>query len=106
MRTWSIPIGRLFGVDFRLHFGFVFLLAFLYFTDPQPTAPGVFQHCLALTGIVFGAALLHELGHALAATRLGVPLRPVVLLPIGGVPVGDDLTMLHGEASEPLSDAA
>jgi Zn-dependent protease/CBS domain-containing protein len=84
----------------------VFLLAFLYFTDPQPAAPGVFQHCLALTGIVFGSVLVHELGHTLAAIRFGVTLRPVVLLPIGGVPVGDDLAMLHGEAAEPVGEAA
>ena len=104
MRTWSIPVGHLCGVDFRLHFGFLFLLGYVYVTDPQWAAPGVFQRCLALTAIVLASVLLHELGHLLASIRFSVPLRAVVLLPLGGVATGDDSAILPGGA--PSGDSA
>jgi hypothetical protein len=33
MRSWSIPVGRLFGVDVRLHLTFFILPTFVFWTD-------------------------------------------------------------------------
>jgi hypothetical protein len=33
MRSWSIPIGRLFGVDVRIHLTFFILPMFIFWTD-------------------------------------------------------------------------
>ena len=33
MRSWSIPIGRLFGVDVRIHLTFLILPMFVFWTD-------------------------------------------------------------------------
>ncbi len=63
MRNWSIPIGKLFGVEVRLHFTFVFLLAFIWMAEssmPKTTGtpsstPG---RVLALVGIIFGAVVV------------------------------------------------
>jgi len=95
MRNWSIPIGKLFGVEVRVHFTFVFLLAFIWMAEssmPKPagttnSTPG---RVLALVGIIFGAVVLHELGHALVAMREGLHPKAIILLPIGGITLLED----------------
>jgi Zn-dependent protease len=84
MRSWSIPIGRLLGVELRLHLTFFFLLMFVWFTQSE-NGTGLVARGLALVGLVFGSVVLHEMGHALVAIRSGVKVRGIVLLPIGGI---------------------
>jgi Zn-dependent protease/CBS domain-containing protein len=90
MRSWSIPIGRLFGVELRLHLTFFFLLMFVWFTQSSANGVLLAARGLALVGIVFGSVVLHELGHALVAIRAGVKVRGIVLLPIGGITFMED----------------
>src|SRR5581483_5787111 len=90
MRSWSIPIGRLFGVEIRLHLTFFFLLMFVWFTQSSSNGVQLAGRGLALVAMVFGSVVLHELGHALVAMRLGVKVRGIVLLPIGGITFMDD----------------
>src|SRR5271169_5036304 len=85
MRSWSFPAGQLFGVDIRIHLTFVFLLAFVWFTQSVTMGTAGAMRGLALVGIIFGCVVLHELGHALVARRNGVVVRSIILLPIGGV---------------------
>jgi Zn-dependent protease/CBS domain-containing protein len=90
MRNWSIPIGKLFGIEVRLHFTFVFLLAFVWMAENAMKgniAPG---RVLALILIVFGSVVVHELGHALIAKREGLLAKAIILLPIGGITLLDD----------------
>ena len=62
MRNWSIPIGKLFGVEIRLHLTFVFLLGFVWMAEnAMPQSHSTPNHALALVGIVFGAVVVHEL---------------------------------------------
>lgn len=89
MRSWSIPIGRLFGVEVRLHLTFLFLLMFVWFTQAANGA-ALAARGLALVGLVFGSVVIHELAHALVAIRSGVKVRGIVLLPIGGITFMDD----------------
>lgn len=90
MRTWSIPAGRIFGVEVRIHVSFVLLLLFAgigqhgAWTTINPTRG------IALVAIIFGSVILHELGHALVGRHAGIPARAIVLLPIGGVTVFDE----------------
>lgn len=83
---WSWNLGRIFGIELRIHATFLLLLAWLalIFYRNTGTAAG------ALSGVIFTLALfacvvLHELGHATAARQVGVPTRDITLLPIGGV---------------------
>jgi Zn-dependent protease/predicted transcriptional regulator len=84
-RGWSIPAGRLFGVDVRVHLTFLFLLAFVWFTESATMGPSGAARGMALVAIIFGCVVLHELGHALVARRYGLVVRSILLLPIGGM---------------------
>ena len=91
MRSWSIPAGRLFGVDIRIHLTFLFLLAFVWFTQSVAMGTAGAMRGVALVVIIFGCVVLHELGHALVARRNGVAVRSIILLPIGGVTLMEDM---------------
>jgi Zn-dependent protease/predicted transcriptional regulator len=84
--NWSWKIGRVGGVDLRVHASFLILLAWLalaYYREAG-TVLGVARGVLFVVAL-FASVVLHELGHALAGRRIGVPTRDITLLPIGGV---------------------
>jgi Zn-dependent protease/CBS domain-containing protein len=90
MRSWSIPIGRLFGVEVRLHLTFVFLLAFVWMAEAAMKGNSTPARVLTLVAIIFGSVVLHELGHALVAQREGLQAKAIILLPIGGITLMDE----------------
>jgi Zn-dependent protease/CBS domain-containing protein len=90
MRNWSIPAGKIFGVELRIHLTFLFLLVFVWLTESAShgaTSPG---RGLALVGIILGSVVLHELGHALVSMHAGIPAKAIILLPIGGITLLDE----------------
>ena len=91
MRSWSIPVGRLFGVDVRIHLTFFLLPMFVFWTDysaHQGNANG--PHDMALVAIILACVGVHECGHMLAARRLGMIPKAVILLPLTGVTLYDE----------------
>jgi Zn-dependent protease/CBS domain-containing protein len=90
MRNWSIPAGRVFGVELRIHLTFFFLLLFVWLTESASHGPASAGRGMALVGIVFASVVLHELAHALVATHAGVPAKAIILLPIGGITLLDE----------------
>jgi Zn-dependent protease/CBS domain-containing protein len=91
MRSWSIPIGRLFGVDVRIHFTFLVFPMFIFWTEyaaHQGTANG--PRDLALSGIILACVTAHECGHMFAARRVGLIPKAVILLPLTGVALYDE----------------
>jgi Zn-dependent protease len=83
---WSWTLGRVAGIDIRIHATFLLLLA--WFAAMAWFGTGTAQAALRgllLVVAVFGCVVLHELGHALTARRFGVATRDITLLPIGGV---------------------
>ena len=101
MRSWSIPIGRLFDVDLRLHVAFAFLLAFIFWTDTQPNQAQQFERSMALVGIILASVLVHESAHLILSLQYALPVRSVVLLPIGGVSLLDETVFFTPETHQP-----
>jgi len=88
--SWSIPIGRLFGVDVRLHLTFLILPMFIYWTDYAVHQNVNGGRDLALVGIILACVAAHEWGHMLAARRAGLIPKAVILLPLTGVVLYDE----------------
>jgi Zn-dependent protease/CBS domain-containing protein len=90
MRSLSISVGRLFGVDVRLHLTFLLLPLFIYGMEyaAHKTANG--PRDLALVGIILVCVGAHEAGHMLAARRMGMIPKAVILLPLTGVTIFEE----------------
>jgi Zn-dependent protease len=86
MRSWSIPIGRLFEVEVRIHPTFLLLFLFVLATDYRAhqslaSAP----RDLALVGIILACVAARECVQMLVARRAGMVPKAVILLPLCGV---------------------
>jgi Zn-dependent protease/CBS domain-containing protein len=101
MRSWSIHVGRLFGVEVRLHLTFLILPLFVFWTEYNSHGSANGPRDLALVGIVLACVAAHEIGHMLVARRYGLLPKAVILLPLSGVTVFDET-----HAEKPASGAA
>jgi Zn-dependent protease len=83
---WSWRLGRAAGVDVYLHFTFLLLLGWEFFSRAlHGDFVGAVWQGLIFNVVLFGTIVLHELGHALAARHYGIGTADITLLPIGGV---------------------
>lgn len=89
MRTWSIALGRIFGVTLRVHVSFLLLAVFVIAAALEPNGGGATRGVL-LAALMLVSVLVHELGHLVAAYVRGVPPKAVMLLPIGGVQIREN----------------
>ena len=81
MRGWSIPLGRWMGVEMRVHVFFP-LLAFVCmgFSTSEGMGRG-----LGLFMLLVVAVFVRETARLITAAWLGLRLRAVLLIPIGGL---------------------
>ncbi len=100
MRSWSIHVGRLFGVEVRLHLTFLILPLFVFWTETNANHPANGPRDLALVGIVLACVGAHEIGQMLMARRFGLIPKAVILLPLGGVTVFDESRVGKPESAE------
>jgi Zn-dependent protease/CBS domain-containing protein len=98
VKSWSISVGRILGVEIRIHLSFVFLLLFIWVMEASNKTTNPWRGLL-LAAIVFGSVVLHEVGHALVAAHSGLTARALILLPIGGISVFENST---DETNAPL----
>jgi Zn-dependent protease len=92
----SFSIGRIFGIDVRIHASWLLAFAFIawglasgYFRFLLPRQQGLSALPLILGGIsallLFASVLVHELSHSLVAQRLGMKVKDITLFIFGGV---------------------
>src|SRR5258708_991741 len=89
MRSFSIQVGHLFGVEVRLHLTFLILPLFVFWTESTVRSANG-PRDLALVGIVLLCVGAHEIGHMLVARRYGLIPKVVILLPLCGVTIFDE----------------
>ncbi|MEX2556135.1 MAG: site-2 protease family protein [Actinomycetota bacterium] len=83
-RDLSFPIGRVAGIEIRVHVTFLVLIVLFAAGSAGPNGPGALSG-LAWLVIIFSCVLAHELAHSIVARQRGALVRAIVLLPIGGV---------------------
>jgi Zn-dependent protease len=74
----SYRIGKLFGIPIKIHITLVIFLALFLFS--KQGIDGFF-----IMVAIFSSVLVHELGHALLAKSLGLPIVDISLYPFGGM---------------------
>jgi Zn-dependent protease/CBS domain-containing protein len=79
----TIKAFRFFGVPVRLHFTFVLLVVSVA-VSVLGSAQSNSSYAIFLVGSLV-SVLLHELGHALMASRFGIRTTEIVMFPIGGL---------------------
>src|ERR1700729_4275709 len=83
MRGWSFPIGRVFGVDVRIHTFFLLLLGLSISYASIAGATGMRGFALWL--LLLLAVAVREITRAIGAAWFGLELRSILLLPTGGL---------------------
>lgn len=82
--SWSIPMGRIFGVEIRLHFFFALLLGVsLLYANMSGIAA---IRGIALWLLLVAMVGVRESARGLASAYHGLEIRSLMLLPIGGLP--------------------
>jgi Zn-dependent protease len=81
---WSWPIARFAGIDVKIHATFLLIVVLGAMQWSHFGLPGMAFGALLMLAL-FVCVTLHEFGHGLVAQRFGIPVREIVLLPIGGV---------------------
>ena len=104
----GIPIARIFGIEIRVQFGWVIVLALVaviavgQLTAVDPELEGLTSWVLG--GIVslgfFLSSVLHDLAHAIVARRRGIHVKAIAVSFFGGA------TPLDPSAPDPGDDAA
>src|SRR5437588_4334804 len=86
--TWSLPLGRMFGINVRLHILFPLFLLIMWLraaTDKDVKIEGYATDTLVVLVLLFFAVLLHEFGHCFGARLVDGDAREVLLWPLGGL---------------------
>ena len=102
----TIRLGRILGVRVSLHVSWFLILGLVALGSARAYAeadPGLSSPTLAAMGaatalLFFACLLAHELGHALLARRLGVPVRGITLFLLGGLSeIGEEIEVPGNE---------
>jgi Zn-dependent protease len=88
----ALPVARILGFEVRIHVSWAIILAVIGVTtatqvadmSPELAGPGSWVAAAVVAVAFLVSALAHELGHAVAARRAGLPGGPIVVYFFGG----------------------
>src|SRR6266545_6146815 len=88
--TWSLPLGRLFGVTIRVHLLFpVMMLGLIGRVAYLDWRPNLWVEATFLMLLLFFCVLLHEFGHVFGARWVEGDANEILLWPLGGLAYTD-----------------
>jgi len=82
---WSLPLGRLFGIQFSVHFTFLLVVGYAGWVGWDIDGANGMVWSVAALLAFFTCVVLHELGHTAMARRFGIRVPRIRILPIGGM---------------------
>ncbi len=90
-------IGKLFGIEFRLHFTWFIIFFLVTLLLVEPNYDRWFNWLLGICAslLFFASVLAHELSHSLVGRANGIPISNITLFIFGGV------AMMKNEARRP-----
>ncbi|UCD85098.1 MAG: site-2 protease family protein [Deltaproteobacteria bacterium] len=94
---WSFKLGKIFGIDFRIHVTFFLLLFFVFISGLSQRGPEQAIRAVLFISAVFACVIIHELSHSLIARRFGKEAKSITLLPIGGVATMEEMPEKPGQ---------
>ena len=79
--TWAFPLGRMFGIDVRVHFTLpVVMIGLIMKAATAPESPaGLWVDATVVMLILFASILLHEFGHCFAARSVDGEATEILL---------------------------
>lgn len=83
--SWNISLGRWAGVQIRLHVFFVLFAVVALLVGPSGANQKLFWETAGVLAIFLASVLAHEIGHCVAAWRVGGMVDQIVLWPLGGL---------------------
>jgi Zn-dependent protease len=80
----SFPVARVSGIEVRVHWTFLLLLALFAWAGPQ-SGFGSSEAAVAWVVLLFACVVAHEFAHSIVARRRGGDVHEILLFPLGGV---------------------
>lgn len=85
-----IRVGRFFGIDVKVHWSFWLLPAGVAIASLPLGGLAVAKMVGAIL-LFYGCVVLHEYGHALAGRAYGIRTRDIILTPLGGIALMEEM---------------
>lgn len=86
----SLALGKILGIKIELHWSFL-LVIFFILISVAVVKPQAFIPTTTVFFFLFLSVFLHELTHSVVSLTRGIKVLKIVLLPIGGVALTDEL---------------